>query len=81
MSETFKSPRHDAVRRLLREKRRSADLTQKEIADRIGRVPSFVSDVENGQHRVTVVEFFDFAEAIGFDALSALRRIAKTKPR
>jgi len=58
-----------------------ADLTQREVAKRMGRQQSFVSAVESGQHRVSVVELMDFAEAIGFDPRSALRRIAKAKPR
>jgi hypothetical protein len=44
------------------------------------RPQSFISAVERGQHRVSVVEFLEFAEAIGFDAPAAIRRIA-AKPR
>jgi hypothetical protein len=36
-----------------------------------------VSAVESGQHRVSLVELLDFAEAIGFDPRSAIRRVAK----
>jgi hypothetical protein len=47
----------------------------------MGKPQSFVSDVENGQRRVTVSDFIAFSEALHFDARSAIRRIADTKPR
>jgi transcriptional regulator with XRE-family HTH domain len=75
------SPRHEILRRLLKERRQRADLSQQEVADRIGRGQTFVSAVERGQHRVNVLEFLDFAEAIGFDAAATLRRVAKAAKR
>ena len=80
MGKTIGSPRHEALRALLREKRRLADITQRQLAEKLKRPQSFVSAVEQGQHRVSVVEFLDFAEAIGFDPRAAIRRIA-AKPR
>jgi predicted transcriptional regulator len=50
VSEVFKSPRHEALRRLLRENRRLAQMTQRELATRLGRWQSFVSDVESGRY-------------------------------
>ena len=79
MGETFRNPRHEAVRQLLKERRQRAELSQREVAERLGRTASWMSDVEKGQHRVTVVEFLDFAEALGFDAPSALRRVARVR--
>jgi transcriptional regulator with XRE-family HTH domain len=74
------SPRHEILRHLLKERRKRANLSQQEVADRIGRGQTFVSAVERGQHRVSVLEFLDFAEAIGFDAAVALRRVKAAKP-
>jgi transcriptional regulator with XRE-family HTH domain len=75
------SPRHEILRRLLKERRERAALSQQEVANRIGRGQTFVSAVERGQHRVSVLEFLDFAEAIGFDAAAALRSVAKAAKR
>jgi cyanate lyase len=61
--------------------RKRANLSQQEVADRIGRGQTFISAVERGQHRVSVLEFLDFAEAIGFDAAAALRRVVKAATR
>lgn len=75
------SPRHETLRRLLNERRQRADLSQQEVANRIGRGQTFVSAVERGQHHVSVLELLDFAEAIGFDATAALRKMAKAAKR
>lgn len=79
--EELKSPRHDAVRRFLRTKRREADLSQAELAARMGRRQQWLSKVESGQHRVSVVEFLEFADALGFDERSAIRRLRSAKAR
>jgi DNA-binding XRE family transcriptional regulator len=73
------SPRHEVLRKLIKLERVKAELSQEELAKRIGRGQTFVSAVERGQHRVSVLEFLELAEAIGFDAPAALRRIAKVR--
>ncbi len=77
--EELKSPRHDAVRRFIKRKRQEADLSQAKLAARMGRRQQWVSDIEKGSHRVTIVEFLELAEALGFDARSAIRHI-QSKP-
>lgn len=79
MSRTLRSPRHEALRSLLIEKRKAAGLTQSALAKRIGRYQSFIADLERGQRRIDVVEFLEIAEAIGFDASKAIRSIAGTR--
>ena len=73
--------REQALQWLLKEKRLLAGLTQKQLAERLGRVQSFVSDCENGQHAITVVEFLRFCDALELDPRSAIRRVASGKPR
>lgn len=51
------------------------------MANWIGRGQTFVSAVERGQHRVSVLEFLELAEAIEFDVAPALRRVAKAAKR
>jgi transcriptional regulator with XRE-family HTH domain len=80
MSRTLRSPRHEALRAVLVEKRKKAGLTQAEVAAKLGRYQSFVATVESGQRRVDVMEFLAFAEAIGFDPRDAIRRLAQVKP-
>jgi cyanate lyase len=81
MSRTLKSPRHEALRELLVKSRKEAGLTQAQVAAKLGRYQSFVAMVESGQRRVQVVEFLDFAEAIGFDPRKIIKRLISTKRR
>jgi cyanate lyase len=61
------------------ESRRKASLTQADVTKSLGRYQSFVALVEGGQRRVDVIEFLDFAEAIGFDPQKAIGRIARSR--
>jgi ribosome-binding protein aMBF1 (putative translation factor) len=51
-------------------------MSQHELAAKMKRYRSFVTAVETGQHRVSVIEFLDFAAALEFDPAAAIRRIA-----
>jgi transcriptional regulator with XRE-family HTH domain len=75
MSRTLRSARHEALIALLIEKRREAGLTQAQVAKKLKRYQSYVATVESGQRRIDVVEFLDFADAIGFDPRDAIKRL------
>ena len=79
MARTFASKRHAALVGLLRKKRKEAGLTQVQVAERLDRYQSFVTDYERGQKRIDAVELVSIAEAIGFDPLDAVRLIKRTK--
>jgi len=80
MPKTLRTARHLALVQLLIERRKRASMTQADVAKRLGRYQSFVASVEGGQRRLDVVEFLQFAEAIGFDAAAAVRRLSKVRP-
>jgi transcriptional regulator with XRE-family HTH domain len=74
-----RSPLHLALRDILIQRRGAAGLTQAELADRMDRPQPFVSKVENGERRLDVVEFLEFAGALGCpaeDMLMELKRAA-----
>lgn len=75
MSRVLQSPRHEALRAFIVEKRKAAGLTQAEVGKKLGRHQPFVSEVEAGQRRVSAVELIDIAEAIGFDPHEAVDRM------
>jgi len=75
MSRTLQSARHEALIALLVETRREAGLTQAQVAKKLKRYQSYVATVESGQRRIDVVEFLDFADAIGFDPRDAIKRL------
>ena len=75
MPKTLRSPRHEALIALLVKERKKAGLTQAEVAKKLRRYQSFVATVESGERRIDVVEFLDFAAAIGFDPRDAIKRL------
>jgi transcriptional regulator with XRE-family HTH domain len=75
------SPLGRCLPAFLVERRKKAGLTQAKVAAKLGRYQSFVATVESGQRRVNVVEFLEFAEAIGFDPRDAIARLSSTKRR
>ena len=52
MARTFASKRHAALVGFLRKKREEAGLTQVQVAERLDRYQSFVTDYERGQKRI-----------------------------
>lgn len=53
--------------------RKAADITQFELAVRLGKPHSFVSKVERGERRLDMIECCEIAEAIGQDPAKLLR--------
>lgn len=80
MPDTLRSDRHRLLISLLIEAREQADLTQAEVAERLGRHQSFIANIETHLRRVDVVEFLDLADAIGFDPSAVIGKLLKTKP-
>jgi transcriptional regulator with XRE-family HTH domain len=79
MSKEIRSPRHETLRRLIKERRHRAELTQAQLANRLGWNQKTVSNIEAGSKRVTAIELIELSEALGFDPAAAIRRIAKVK--
>ncbi len=77
MSRTLGSPRHEALRAFVVRQRLKANLTQVQVAKRLGRYQSYVTNIETGQRRIDVVEFIELAKAVGFDPVQAIKRLMK----
>ena len=75
MSKSLRSDRADALRGLLVQARKDSNLTQIELARKLGKPQSFVSKFERGERRLDVVEFLDVARAIGADPHRILKRV------
>jgi transcriptional regulator with XRE-family HTH domain len=58
--------------------RRRASLTQQELAARLGKPQSFVSEYERGQRRVDVVELLVIARSLGADPLDLFAEITSS---
>ena len=77
MSRTLGSARHKAMVAYIIAQRDAADLTQTQVAKKLKRYQSYITNIETGQRRVDVIEFMALAEAIGFDAADAVRELYK----
>jgi transcriptional regulator with XRE-family HTH domain len=79
MSKEIYTPRHEALRRLIKLERQKAELSQAELAERLGWHQTTVSHIESGSKRVTVIEMIELSEALDFDLCAAMRRVAKVR--
>jgi hypothetical protein len=79
MSRTLDARRHETLRAFLVGRRKIAGLRQIDLAKRLGRSQSCVSNIEIGQKRIALIELIDWAKAIGFDPEEAITEIAKLK--
>jgi transcriptional regulator with XRE-family HTH domain len=59
---------------LLREVRVAANLTQDQVADRIGQTQSYVSKYENGEQRLDLIELEAVCKAVGIALMDFVRR-------
>jgi transcriptional regulator with XRE-family HTH domain len=77
MPRTLDSPRHEALVAFIIAQRKAKKLTQTQVAKRLKRYQSYITNIETGQRRVDVVELMALADAIGFDAASAVGHLYK----
>jgi ribosome-binding protein aMBF1 (putative translation factor) len=66
----------DRLRRRLYEARRDRGLRQCDLADRLGRPQSFVSNYERGTRRLEVSEFIQIAQILSLDAAAVVAELA-----
>lgn len=64
MEKSLFTSEYRVVCRLLREKREAAELTQIDLAERIGETQSYVSKVERGERRLDIVQLREFCKAM-----------------
>lgn len=77
MEKSIYSDEYRQLCALLREIRRSADLTQVQVADRLGVPQSFVSKYESGERRLDVIELRHVAAALGTTDQNVLSRLTE----
>jgi transcriptional regulator with XRE-family HTH domain len=60
--------------------RRKARLTQRQVADALGKPQSFVSKYESGERRLDVLEFHEVAKILRIDIRSFFRALDRSDP-
>lgn len=81
MSKSAYTDAHRVLVRALAQSRRDVGLQQAELAARLGKDQSYISNIERGQRRVDVVEFYVIAKAIGVDPIEWFARIVSEFPK
>jgi transcriptional regulator with XRE-family HTH domain len=66
---------------LVRELRKASELTQVEVAARLGTDQSTYSKIEKGVRRMDVVEFQAWADIVGVDPADVLLKLRRTTTR
>jgi transcriptional regulator with XRE-family HTH domain len=55
--------------------RNEAGLTQRQLAQKLGRAHTFIAKVELGERRLDVIEFIDLARALRVDPIELFARV------
>ena len=81
MEKSTHTPLYDAFRAKLVAMRKASQMTQRDLAKKLGREHSFVGRIELGDRRVDIVEFFWICRACGQDpakvTVELMREFAK----
>lgn len=77
MKESSESARHAAACALLREIRSSNELTQVEVATRLGKPQSYVSKYESGERRLDVAELMGVCAALDITLVDFARALTE----
>lgn len=75
MTASLHTTRYRFLRDVLTEARKSQGLSQEALAEKLGRLQTFVSKYERGERRLDVVELLDVTEALQLDASKLIRQL------
>jgi transcriptional regulator with XRE-family HTH domain len=78
---SLRTPAHVHLIELLVAAREKAQLTQQQLADRLGKPQSFVAKYEGGERRIDVIEFLAIARALQADPARMIRELASKQSR
>lgn len=81
MPSSIFTQRHQEFIAFIASVRKAAEITQVELAERLGKPQSFVSKVERGERRLDVIEFCQVAEALGHKPANLLREFLGPRHR
>lgn len=73
-----RTPRSLRIRELLVRKRLEVGLTQQELAAKMCRLQSYISNVESGERRLTLEDFLDFAEILKIEEADFIEEVRMT---
>lgn len=74
------SPSYEATLKVLIAARHESGLSQKVVADRLGKPPSFIAKIELGERRLDLVEFVAIARVLGLTPEALMAKIDAELP-
>jgi transcriptional regulator with XRE-family HTH domain len=80
LPKTLGTKRHKALIDFLVARRDALNMSQAQLASRLGEYQSFVARLESGDRRIDVVEFMKLGEILGFDPAKVIASLKKTAP-
>lgn len=75
------SDAYRAALKVIVDGRNAAGLTQRELAERLEKPPSWVGKIETKERRMDIVEFIAIARALGLKELDAFRTVVTALPK
>ena len=77
MKKTLHSPQSKVISKTLVNMRKDANLTQRKLAEKLGREHSFVAHYELGERRIDLAEFYWICESCQADPVEQAANIMK----
>lgn len=74
---SLRTREHRAMCSVLAEARKSAGLSQRELAAKLKQPHSFIGKIESGERRVDLVEFIRIARGLDLDPVELLRKVTR----
>lgn len=81
MDKSIYSKEYKLFLELLKDARKHANLTQEELAQRLGESQSFISKCERGERRLDVIELRAWSHALGFTLQKLIKRLEQNSER
>jgi transcriptional regulator with XRE-family HTH domain len=75
MVNSVHTPSYRVLLKTLVDARKSKKLSQAELAEKLGRVQTYVSKYERGERRLDVIEFIEVTRALEIDAIKVIRNL------
>lgn len=72
------NPRYEVLRLQLQTVRQEAELTQNELARKLGKTQSYISKVESGERYLDIMEFLDWCSVCNADPYRVLRKLIQS---
>jgi transcriptional regulator with XRE-family HTH domain len=80
MPRSTRTEAYAVMTQLLQQLRNEQGLTQRQLAERLGKPQAFVSTIESGARRIDVVEFCALARVLGADPMALFAEVVRRLP-